>query len=195
MKQWRGRVWHTLRTKTFMPVDEITNSGEPEFNFKHSLSQIPFLCVYSVYYKSPWDLKKNLPLKNILRHRLIEENGFAYTLPNQGEKGHRLVEAFSTALLPFYRKDETEARRSACVYHMFVRAVWYIFTRDKHLLWLAPKLIQPFPFPSLGFIGAHHFRSPIANRRVQLFLSNISSPARLVTRLPVLEDYWNKSYR
>lgn len=78
---------------------------------------------------------------------------------------------------------------------MFVRVVWYIFPRGKHLLWLAPKLIQPFPFPSLGFIGAHHFRSPIANRRAQIFLSNIYFPARVVTRLAVLEDYWNKSYR
>lgn len=65
-----------------MPVDEITNSGEPEFNFKHSLSQIPFLCVYSVYYKSPW--KKKLKKKSL---RLKKKSSFKKYIKTQIDRG------------------------------------------------------------------------------------------------------------
>lgn len=53
-----------------MPVDEITNSGEPAVNFKYSLNQIPFLCVYSVCYKSPWDLKKKSSFKKYIKTQI-----------------------------------------------------------------------------------------------------------------------------
>lgn len=46
------------------------NSGEPEVNFKYSLSQIPFLCVYSVYYKSLWDLKKKTSFKKYIKTQI-----------------------------------------------------------------------------------------------------------------------------
>lgn len=91
----------------------------------------------------------NLPLKNVLRHRLIEENGFAYTSPNHEEKDRRLVEAFSIELLPFFRKDETEARRYACVHHTFVRVVMYLSKRQASPL-AGTKADPAFPFPQPG---------------------------------------------
>lgn len=48
-----------------MPMDAITSSGKPAVNFKYNLSQIPFLCVYSIYYKSLLDLKKNKTIASL----------------------------------------------------------------------------------------------------------------------------------
>lgn len=109
---------------------------------------------------------------------------------HQGDK-RLLVEA----LLPLNRKDETKARKYAYVHLSCQNCVIFLPKRQ-----VPPAdgtkadLVFPFP-PRLGFIGTHHSSSLIAKGTVQIFLSNISSPARIVTRLPILEAYWSKSYR
>lgn len=72
--------------------------------------------------------------------------------PNQGQNDSWLKPSLQhccAALLPFYRKDETEARRYACVNLSCQNCVAHLSKKQASPL-VGTKADSDFPFPHLG---------------------------------------------